>query len=236
MKNNEPRPDRPIAGFERGAAWISCYAGGLFVLLLVGLHVIEPEYDPTWRFVSEYALGRFGWVMSVAFSALAVSLLGTVVAVARHVRTVAGYLGLVIIAIAVAGLLIAAVFVTDPITTAPDAYSVSGRLHVLGASLDWSPIGMVLSGWALSRTAGWRRHRRVLLLTAALPVALTLAFTAALPHDGHYGPGVYAGLIGRLMLVSYLGWIVTVSRLVLRLGRTQDQPSLVSSAATTPQQ
>ena len=236
MKNHEPRPDRPIAGFERTAAWISCYAGGLFVLLLVGLHVIEPEYDPTWRFVSEYALGRFGWMMSVAFGALAISLLGMMVAVARHVRTVAGYIGLVIIAVAGAGLLIAAVFVTDPITTASDAYSVSGRMHVLGASLDWSPIGMVLSGWALGRTAGWRRHRRALLLTAAVPVVLTLAFTAALPHDGHYGPGVYAGLIGRLLLVSYLGWIVTVSRLVLRLGRAQDQPPLVTSAATTPQQ
>jgi len=236
MKNKEPRPDRPIAGFERTAAWISCYAGGLFVLLLVGLHVVEPEYDPTWRFVSEYALGRFGWMMSVAFGALAISLLSTVVAVARHVRTVAGHIGLVIIAIAVAGLLMAAVFVTDPMTTAPDAYSVSGRMHVLGASLDWSPAGMVLVGWALSRTANWRRHRRVLLLTAAVPVVLTLAFTAALPHDGHYGPGVYAGLIGRFMLVSYLGWIVTVSRLVLRLGRPQDQPSVVSSAATTPQQ
>ena len=49
MKHNKPRPDRSIAGFERAAAWISFYAGGLFVLLLVGLHVIEPEYDPTWR-------------------------------------------------------------------------------------------------------------------------------------------------------------------------------------------
>ena len=40
------RPDRPIAGLERHAARVSGYAGGLFVLLLVGLHVIEPEYDP----------------------------------------------------------------------------------------------------------------------------------------------------------------------------------------------
>ena len=26
-------------------------------LLLLGLHLVEPEFDPTWRFVSEYALG-----------------------------------------------------------------------------------------------------------------------------------------------------------------------------------
>ena len=29
---------------------------GLFVLL----HVIEPEYDPRWRFVSEYSNGQYG--------------------------------------------------------------------------------------------------------------------------------------------------------------------------------
>ena len=32
-------------------------AVGTFVALLALLHVIEPELDPTWRFVSEYAGG-----------------------------------------------------------------------------------------------------------------------------------------------------------------------------------
>jgi len=74
----------------------------------------------------------------------------------------------------------------------------------------------------------------VLLVTAAVPVVLTLAFAAALPHDGQYGPGAYAGLIGRLLLLSYLGWVLTVSRLVLRPSHAQAQPSLVSYAAITP--
>jgi hypothetical protein len=32
-----------------------------------------------------------------------------------------------------------------------------------------------------------------------------IGFTAALPRDSHFGPGVYTGLIGRLLLLSYLG-------------------------------
>jgi len=212
------RADRPVAGFERMAARGSLVAGGTFAALLAGLHLLEAEFDPTWRFVSEYALGRFGWLMRVAFGALAISLLGAVISLARHVSTVLGTIGLAIIAIAVVGLLIAAVFVTDPITTAPDAYTVSGRMHVVGASLDWSPIGMLLAGWALSRNANGRRHRRALILTAGLTLVLTAAFTAALPHNGQYGPGVYAGLNGRFLLLSYLGWIVTVSRHILSPG------------------
>jgi hypothetical protein len=34
---------------------------------------------------------------------------------------------------------------------------------------------------------------------------------------GQFGPGVYAGLLGRLMLLSYLGWILTVTAAVRRV-------------------
>ena len=37
------------------------------------------------------------------------------------------------------------------------------------------------------------------------PFLLMIGFTAALPRDSHFGPGVYTGLIGRLLLLSYLG-------------------------------
>lgn len=209
--------DRPVRGFERVAAGISLAAAALFIALVAALHGLEPELDPTWRFISEYALGRFGWLMSFAFAALAVSLLGTALTVVRHVRTVLGYLGLAIITVGAIGLLIAAAFVTDPITTPAEAYTSSGQLHVLGASLDYSPVGMLLTGWALSRTPGWRPHRRALMITAALAVVITVGFVAALPQDGQFGPGVYAGLIGRLLLTSYVGWIGVVGVNLLRM-------------------
>jgi len=98
-------PDRPVTRFERSAALASFVAGCLFALLLLGLHLVEPEFDPTWRFVSEYALGRAGWMMTVAFISLAISLLAAALALVRHVRTIFGYVGLAILALAACGFL-----------------------------------------------------------------------------------------------------------------------------------
>ena len=198
---------------------VSLAAGGLFTVLLAGLHLVKPELEPTWRFVSEYALGRAGWMMTCAFISLATSLLAAVVATWRHVHTVAGRIGLVILLVAAVGLLIAAGFETDPINTAADAYTHAGRVHLLGASLDYSPIGMQLTGWALSRTPRWRSLRRPLMITAGISLALMVGFTATLPHDGQFGPGSYTGLLGRFLLLSYLGWIVVVGRAVRRAGQ-----------------
>jgi len=48
-----------------------------FVTLLAALHFIEPEFDPSRRLISEYELGRYGWVMTTAFLSLGVGVLAT---------------------------------------------------------------------------------------------------------------------------------------------------------------
>ena len=37
-----------------------------FLTILSVLHMLEPEFNPP-HFISEYQLGRFGWLMSLAF-------------------------------------------------------------------------------------------------------------------------------------------------------------------------
>lgn len=202
-----------ITAVEHHAANVSVAAGGTFAALLLTLHLTESELDPTWHFVSEYALGRTGALMTAGFVALAVALLAAVVALARPVRTVPGRIGLALLVVAAAGLLLAAAFPTDPITTPAGAGTGHGRLHELGAALDYSPVGMLLVGRALGRTRAGRPHRRALLAAAGVPVVLMLVFTGSVVSaGGEFGPGVYAGLLGRLLLLSYLGWLVVVRR------------------------
>ena len=206
---------------ERAAATVSAAAALFFGALLVGLHLVQPELDPTWRFVSEYALGRAGWMMTTAFVALAVSQLAAVAALTRQVRTWPGRIGLALLVLAAVGLLLAAVFATDPITTPVEAQTSSGQLHNLGASLDWSPVGMLLLAVSLGRTTTWHSWRSRLLIAAVVPCLLTLAFAAtAAVAGGHVGPGSYAGLVGRLMLLSYLGWFLVVARALRQPART----------------
>ena len=36
-------------------------------LALVTLHIVSPEFAPSWRMVSEYANGRHGWLLTAVF-------------------------------------------------------------------------------------------------------------------------------------------------------------------------
>src|SRR5690349_21149676 len=36
-------------------------------MIILALHAIRPEYQPSWRFISEYAIGPGGWIMQAAF-------------------------------------------------------------------------------------------------------------------------------------------------------------------------
>ncbi len=186
----------PLPPFATHAARLSIASGVLFALLLGGLHLVEPEFDPTWRFISEYALGDYGWMMSLAFAALATSLASAGAAIFTQVRSILGYIGLFVLGVSIIGILIAAIFETDPVTAAAEGATTSGKMHVLGASLDYTPVAALLLSFSLVRNATWRRVRATLFITAAITVLATVAFLAALPSDFVFGPGVYTGLVG----------------------------------------
>ncbi|WEK54576.1 MAG: DUF998 domain-containing protein [Candidatus Cohnella colombiensis] len=197
------------------AARLSIASGVLFVILLGSLHLLEPEYDPTWSFISEYALGDFGWMMQLAFLLMATSLVSCVVSVFSQLRSILGYIGLAVLLISAVGLFISAMFNTDPITFSQDEYTFSGKMHVLGASLEYTPIAALLISIALARIEAWRIIRTRLMITSAIMLLLLIAFILFLPFDGKFGPGVYTGLVGRFMIVSYVPWLITIGYYIL---------------------
>src|SRR5579885_2091528 len=67
---NRTSPDREPARISGPAARLAVAAA---VLLLAALHVLSPEFDPSFRVVSEYANGHYGWVLSLMFASWAVS-------------------------------------------------------------------------------------------------------------------------------------------------------------------
>lgn len=55
------------------AGRISFAASTASLIFLVALHILSPEFDPSWRMVSEYALGNYSWVLSLMFGSWALS-------------------------------------------------------------------------------------------------------------------------------------------------------------------
>jgi hypothetical protein len=86
--------DRPVTAISRTAARLSFAGAATFALLLAALHFIKPELDPSWHFISEYAIGEYGWIMVLAFLSLALAYVSLLVAIRSQLRTIAGRIGL----------------------------------------------------------------------------------------------------------------------------------------------
>ncbi|WP_068776057.1 DUF998 domain-containing protein [Paenibacillus sp. FJAT-26967] len=205
-----------VAGFT--FALVSIFSGTLFVLLICSLHFLQPEFDPTWRFISEYALGNFGWMMHLAFGLLAITQFSVAITIFPHIHTVMGYIGLIILGISAIGVLIAAIFVTDPISVSPDQATFNGRLHSIGAMLDYTPIAALLISLSLCRLDAWRPVKRVLLTSSVIAIVAMLVFVLQIPQDGQFGPEVLAGLFGRFLILADIAWLIIVGIHSAKLG------------------
>jgi hypothetical protein len=209
---------------SRTAALLAFAGAFTFVVLLAALHFIEGELDPSWHFISEYAIGDYGWIMVLAFLSLASSCVTLSVTIRSQVRTVSGKIGVTLLMISAAGMTIAAVFTTDPITASQDELTTHGKLHGLGFLLGIPsfPIAATLVSRSLVRDRAWSPARQALLWAAVLPWIGVLGFVLSvaflLPRGGgEFGPDVPIGLPNRFLIVAYSVWLMMVAWQVIRV-------------------
>jgi hypothetical protein len=216
---------RPAKEIPPTAARLSFAAAATFLVLLVALHYLKPRLDPSWRMVSEYEIGRYGWVMVVAFLSLASSCVALIAAIKPQIRTTGGRIGLALLLISASGMTVAAIFTSDPITASRSELTTHGNLHGLGALLGIPsfPVAATLISLSLARDQGWSAARRSLLWMAALTWIGLLVFISSvaimLPRgNGEFGPDVLIGWPNRLLVLSYSTWLMIVAWQAIRAG------------------
>jgi hypothetical protein len=219
---------KPVTAIPNAAARLSLASGATFVVLLAVLHFVKPDLDPSWRVISEYALGDYGWIMTIAFLAWGLSAISLFVAIRFQIHTLAGRIGLVFLLVGAAGPILAGLFQTDPITTPPDAITTSGFIHSMGAMLgDGMLIAATLLTLSLVRNnPDWSTARVPLVLTAVLAwvgaIVLTVSMAILLPqHGGQLGPDVLIGWQGRFCVVAYTAWLMTAALYAIRVRASQ---------------
>ncbi len=178
----------------------------LFAAILVALHFLRPDLDPSWRFISEYEIGDFGWMMRLAFAALAVSCASLGIAVFPYARTIAGWIGMFLLVVSAGGMILAGICIPDKVN----------KLHELGAMLDNVPFAAPLLNWSLSRHPAWSSSKRLLALTAGLPLLGMVVFIGSLAlmlpaNGGQPGPSVLAGWPNRFFVMAHLVWLVPIA-------------------------
>ncbi len=226
------------------AARLAIAAAAAALVLLASLHILSPEFDPSWRMVSEYANGHYGWVLSLMFISWALSSWALAFTIWSQVRTIGGKIGLGFLIAAGVGEAMASVFdINHPLHELASAFGILGL-----------PVAAMLISVTLSRTPAWSAGRRALLwmanLTWASVVLMAATFAIMIATFMQTGatidpqakvtalpPGVIAlvGWANRLLVVVYCAWAVTVAWLAIRLrGRelqavTTGQPQPLSS-------
>jgi hypothetical protein len=209
---------KPVTAISQRAAYVSFAAAAIFLVLLVILHIVKPEFDPSWRFVSEYAIGRHGWIMVLAFLFLALSCLASVIAIRSQIESTGGKIGLALLLVVAASLVAAGVFVADPITASSNELTTHGNLHGLAATvgIPGFPIAAVLLSRSLLRKQVWSSARRLLLWTARLTwISVLVMFVSMFimlgQTQGKFGPEVLIGWPNRLVVLSYCAWLMVVA-------------------------
>lgn len=214
---NTPVSVTDTATISVPAARLAIAATGSVLLSLASLHVLSPEFDPSWRVVSEYANGRYGWVLSLMFVFWAISSWALAVAVWSQLNAIGGKIALGFLVAAGVGQAMASVFdINHPL------HNLAGMIGVLSL-----PIAAMLISLRLGRTQSWAAAKKRLLWTANLTwVSLVLMIGALIimisRHTGARNtmtPDVIAvvGWANRLMVVVDCVWVVTVARQVLQL-------------------
>lgn len=221
MPSNTKMP-APASAISLPAAQLALVSTVAFVVLLAILHVVKSDLDPSWRVISEYAIGSNGWMMVAAFLALAAACVGLFAALKSQIRNIYGRIGLALLLITAVGMAMAGVFVTDPITASADDATTAGMLHEIGAFLDLTPFAAILVSLSLIRkNPAWAKAKKALKWTMFLPLVGLVVFIGAtaaeMPKDGISTPDVLIGWPNRFLILTYCVWFATVAWQAIKL-------------------
>jgi hypothetical protein len=192
------------------AAGVTFGGAAAFLLILAALHVLKPQLDPSWRLISEYAIGRHGWLMSLAFVSLFASCFALHFALGHSLGSVA----LVVVALGALG---SALFVADPTATPWMSQTSTGRLHTVSATLFvlGFPPATTMVGWNLSGERTPASTQSLLAWISLIVWAGFLLFIGSIIFYGapkcRFGPQVRIGWQNRLMMVIYSTWLMIVA-------------------------
>jgi hypothetical membrane protein len=211
---------------SRAGSIAAMVCAGLALLFLAALHVLSPEYSPAWRMVSEYANGRYSWVLSLMFAAYGLSALALAFAIRAEATTRASKARLVLLVLAGAGAASASVFDLNQAIL----HELSGLLGIVCLP----PAAVLISRtlirrepWAQASTAVlWTAHLTwitvVLFVVSFIVMAATFAHAlgglpSAPPKEVPQGVVALVGWTDRLLVLSAWAWITTVAWIAVRL-------------------
>ena len=169
-----------------------------YAIVVTALHFLEPEFDPRFRFISEYALSAHGWLVTTTFFVL--GLAPFVVAMGlRHAHQSSwnARFGIGLLAVGALFIWLSGIF-KDSLP------------HLLAGVVAFPSVVMavLLLSWSFRQTEGWRTISRATLFIA---LGMLLAFLSMVIEVG------MLGLQQRVFIFLFLLWLSIVIHRFVRV-------------------
>lgn len=212
-------------------AKLTIASGGLALLCLLALHFTSPEFKPSWRMVSEYALGKYKPLLTAFFLLWGISTLLLTFLLWNELGSTWARIGLVLVFVSGVGMCMGGLF------------DVKHPLHgaAFGLGVPTLPIGALLVSYHLVRKSGWMNHTTgILFSTHAIWISLVLMAVAMIVMmNGFKKAGIpmdrnapvpesvpdevfaWAGYFNRLLVLCYAGWVMWMAKIQLSILDTE---------------
>lgn len=208
-------------------AVLTIVLGSLSLLCLLALHVVSPEFQPSWRMISEYALGKNKRLLTAFFFLWGACSILSSVLLWNLVGSIWASIGVILLFISGIGAIMGGLFDIK--------HPKHGLSFMIGVPT--LPLATLLIGYHLLSLEPWSSYRSIVLLSSHAPwIALVLmAGAMALLFSGFkkagypMGPDVeppeklpegvipLAGYANRLLVLCYHIWPILVASIALTL-------------------
>lgn len=195
----------------------------LSLLSLLLLHFSSPEFDPSWRMVSEYALGKQKWLISLFFISWGLSAMLLATNLWKQVTSKASKVGVILLFISGFGASLAAVFDVSQTT----GHGIAGLLGI-----PTIPFATLLISYHLGKKDEWLSDSKAIKLlahgtwiTLVLMIIAMVVMMSGLQNAGiemgpnsptltHVPDGVIAvmGYFNRLFILVAIVWLIFTAK------------------------
>ncbi len=181
---------------------MSCCGLVFFLVATVLMHLLRPNLPFLSSFVSEYAVGDYGWLMTIGFFSLAIAALLLLIGLSMNLTT--SNVSKITLGIFCAGTLLFSIFPTDvPVVLRP---TPRGLIHGFAALIALIVLGVAMIAWGVvfNKNERWKGLKKLSIFFGVMSLLLFIIFLAS--------PIPLRGLTERILLVWDVSWLLLVSR------------------------
>jgi hypothetical membrane protein len=216
----------------RQAARVSIAATIYFVVAAVAAHVLSTQYNFFRDYISDYAIGPWGWIYGSAYWASAIGCLALAIALKQSVPANAlSRTGAALLILVGVSYLVTFLYPTEILAPGAPPVTAGGAIHLLAAMVGWVlfTISALMLSSRLKRDEYWDPWRPLLIGLSWLSVSLLVALAAVVVSKAPFG-----GLAEKAFIADRNLWALVIAVLALNSTRVSERDLRFARARVAP--